>query len=221
MEHKDIQNYIFDFAFNQALGDATRRTDAASCKEAVLKSSENDSKPGVKELVRDYFDAIIEGKNHNFYKTAEEVVNCKVKNFTFGNAQKLINMTVKYMYAACYKDEELRKRFETSHCPMDSRMKDKVVKQYKKVIKDNDELSSALYYQQTDKNKKEVIKSKDWSKVSWSKIEQEDVRNYPSSNPYSRYQQMVCYLAKKIGISPLEYDFKEFEFYLDESKDSN
>lgn len=43
-------------------------------------------------------------------------------HFTFGNAQKLVNMTAKYMYLRSYGDSNERKLFKFCHCPMDGTM---------------------------------------------------------------------------------------------------
>ena len=43
-------------------------------------------------------------------------------HFTFGNAQKLVNMTAKYMYLRSYGDPNERKLFKFCHCPMDGTM---------------------------------------------------------------------------------------------------
>ena len=42
--------------------------------------------------------------------------------FSFGNAQKLINMTIKFVYGFCYHDGSLRQGFRFCHCPLDSFM---------------------------------------------------------------------------------------------------
>lgn len=44
------------------------------------------------------------------------------KGFSFGNAQKLINMTIKYFYIMTYRDESKRELFKNCHCPMDGNM---------------------------------------------------------------------------------------------------
>lgn len=40
-------------------------------------------------------------------------------NFTFGNAQKLINVMMKYFYGTTYTNVALRSNFQYCHCPMD------------------------------------------------------------------------------------------------------
>ena len=42
--------------------------------------------------------------------------------FTFGNAQKLVNMTAKYMFLRAYGDNGERSKFEGCDCPMDGVM---------------------------------------------------------------------------------------------------
>lgn len=50
--------------------------------------------------------------------------------FSFGNAQKLINMTIKHLYTLTYHDANLRDCFMNCHCPMDSIMLKKVYDAY-------------------------------------------------------------------------------------------
>ena len=44
----------------------------------------------------------------------------KVVEFSYGNAQKLVNMTAKYIYIATYFNDDYKDKFEKCHCPMDS-----------------------------------------------------------------------------------------------------
>ena len=52
------------------------------------------------------------------------VINKKIETngrsgqFTFGNAQKLINIVCKYFYIISYKDSSVREKFKYCHCPM-------------------------------------------------------------------------------------------------------
>lgn len=48
--------------------------------------------------------------------------------FSFGNAQKLINIVVKHVYTFCYQNHELRNGFRFCHCPLDSIMLNEVWK---------------------------------------------------------------------------------------------
>lgn len=201
MNWEELRDKVFEFAFNEALNDATRRTGAAS-KKVEFVAVENEKVYGeVKGLIKGYVDAIIEKQElWDFYEVEEKVEKCLKEHgfneFTFGNIQKLINMTMKYLYIACYSDKELRKRFNQCHCPMDRIMKDKVVKMYKECKDVDEEIVTITIGGET---------TKDWSKVSWSKITQDN------PDAYKKFQEMVKYLAGKYNISPLEFDFKEFK----------
>ena len=54
MEHGILKEWIFDFAFNEALVDATRRTAVAGNKELVRKTN-------AKAIVKTYVDNILAG----------------------------------------------------------------------------------------------------------------------------------------------------------------
>lgn len=59
--------------------------------------------------------------------TSKDAIICVLKEtshygFTFGNAQKLVNMAAKYFHLACYNDKGLRKNFRYCHCPVDNQM---------------------------------------------------------------------------------------------------
>lgn len=80
-------------------------------------------------LSGDFKDKDQEYHDQVFNKTAREI--CETINkanhtdkdtFSFGNAQKLINMTIKHLYSVCLFDSSLRENFRFCHCPMDSIM---------------------------------------------------------------------------------------------------
>ena len=197
MNWEIMRDKVFEFAFNEALNDATRRTAAASAKIEFVNDKEAYER--VKGCIRKYADAVLDRDNKikpDFYDVEKDVEGLlgKYAKFTFGNVQKLINMTMKYLYIACYCNENLRDEFKECHCPMDRIMKDRVVELCKK----DDAAKELLEY---EKDKK---KTKNWSDVSWSTISKEDY------GVYEAYQKMVKYLAKKDNLIPLEFDFKEF-----------
>lgn len=154
-----------------------------------------------KNIVRKYANDIINGKflDYNEYlKIADSLCtefkdyikksegSDKEPQFTFGNAQKLLNMTMKYLYIMCYNNNELRKNFKNCHCPMDRIMIDKVKKEFKNCSR---------------KEKEENIgefKDKPWSKLTF---EPEDI------NAYKQFQDTVKSLAAKQKLFPLEYDY--------------
>ena len=86
----NMDDAIFDFAFSMALGDATRR---------VAEDSDKDlGNDNVKNEVKKYVDTIIKGsKGVNFDSTVNNIQEFN-QGFTFGKIQKLINMTMKYLY---------------------------------------------------------------------------------------------------------------------------
>lgn len=211
----EIKNKIFEFAYSAALRDATlQKAYAVEKKEIPLE---------VKNIVRRYIDDILEDKKVCFEsvakdidnmidqtqgKSEEELSGCDLtKIFTFGNIQKLINMTAKYMFMACYADEKLAEKFKECHCPMDSIMIGIVKKKY-----DEEILQKGNGNPENTKIPVEDSKvSADWSKTKWSKIGFNDyggeIAPY-SYSVYTKFQAMVSELANSEGITPLEFDFK-------------
>ena len=113
------------------------------------------------------------------------------QEFTFGNTQKLINMTVKYIYISAYvqRCEEFRNLFADCHCPLDRRMAAVVGKEFDET---DDEAAQVIKEESSDIYKKI---NKD---ITWSKVDKET---------YNCYQQMVRLLAEKKNLIPIEYDF--------------
>ena len=191
---EQLSEKIFDFAYGCALPDATLQRAFKGKKSWIANVT------GAKEAVKEYIDFIIRTgpkspieHDNLFIKTAKTIctlINAQGKTmdfetdiFTFGNAQKLINMTVKHMYAVCYVKPELRTHFQFCHCPMDSIMIDKVWKEY---------------YKEAN-----TIRSDEFHK-SWSQ-EEFEAENLPER--YLAFQNGVRELANEKNIFPLEYDF--------------
>ena len=228
-----IKEKIFDFALGEALTDATNRVYSFLSKDEKngnLKQKDKDDKISARkhtiinasrDCIKDYITNVIATSGDEaitlddidclFYTTAITVcdninnINKELKNdtFTFGHAQKLINMTVKYLYIANYFTGHMLDKFKRFHCPMDSKMKDCVVQEYKKHLSSNPKGEN-------------LLNGISWSNVSWSKLNltknEEDKQKCPA---YDAYQKMVRYLAEntidedgnRIVLSPLEYDF--------------
>ena len=137
----------------------------------------------------------------DFYQTASKVKKAYIDNgaaaFTFGNAQKVLNMTVKYMYIAAYQKEihgDLHEKFKDCHCPMDSIMVERVIDGIK---------------EQTHLEEVQTILAghkKDWRgflRNPWSRMNtDEDIEQY------ELFQRLVKYLSGQAGRIPIEYDFK-------------
>ncbi len=115
-----IDDVIFDFAFSLALGDATRRV----AEDSDVNLGSND----VKEEVKTYAETIIKGnKGLDFESTVKNIQNIN-QDFTFGKIQKLINMTMKYLYIKYYDNPDVKKRYSLCDAPLDSLMRDFVYK---------------------------------------------------------------------------------------------
>jgi len=209
MEYKkrSINDYIFDFVYRSAMNDATMQNAYTGSKDELLKN------PKAKNIVRAYINSIFSSDaeqnvfNYDFYNIANELKNefIDYPDFTFGNIQKLINMTAKYFFISTY-NEENKNIFSKCHCPMDSIMIKAVVDKYKKLIKNDKEQSEKKLEYFCYEGKK----TKDWSKISWSKISDEKTKDRTSIDVYKNYQEMVNYLANK-RYMPLEMDFILYE----------
>ena len=118
-----------------------RKTGKESEKQAEndFEELKNNIKEYTKEPIKKYLESILGDKkadlNHCKYQCMLDVFNgvnnfnkqinekdSKHKGFTFGNIQKLVNMSAKYLYIACYANPEMRTRFVFCDCPMDSIM---------------------------------------------------------------------------------------------------
>lgn len=198
----NIKDKIFDFAYELAFRDATMRGAYKRQEEAEKMYSNTYDK--AKNTVKEYVDGVVEGKFPDFYEAAKKVKKCVADpEFRFGNIQKLLNMTIKYIYIGYYTNPEIRSNFKECHCPMDEIMLKKVVKDYKK-----------LENKKEDYFKYEIGEgkySRDFSEIYWSKIEfDDDLKNKYSRKIYDNYQEMVRALAKEKDLIPIEYDFKEW-----------
>ena len=210
METINIKDKIFDFAYELAFRDATMRKayqleESEEIEPDAYKNAKAEIKGKAKAVVREYVDEVVDGNKPDFYECARKVNECVADpEFRFGNIQKLINMTIKYIYIGCYIKPEIRSNFAGCHCPMDGIMLAKVVKAYKELPNKNEDY---LKYEVG-----EGKYSRDFSKISWSKIEfDEELKNEHSRKIYDNYQAMVKELAKEKGIIPIEIDFSEWE----------
>lgn len=194
MEQKiEVDKLIFDFVYELALRDAVMRTAYLGDKSELRKNEY------AKNIVRDYADDIINKKSFDYYDIAKKLCDefNSEKNsdhqFTFGNAQKLLNMTIKYLYIMCYKNSNVRECFKKCHCPMDGIMIDKVINE----LKDLKKIGDAQVQEHTKRGYIGFLKSKSWSRLSFR----------DDKAIYEQFQKSVKFLADKQGLSPLEYDY--------------
>ena len=223
MDTTERSNYLFDLAYRNAMGDATRRTNVEAGSKKIFLDTNKPNSRKAKNLIREYIDENFKGEHICFYETASSVVKLlsfiddKNTFFDFGNAQKLINMTAKYLFIMLYNsdDIDLRSKFTHFHCPMDRIMINTVTRKYSKYLnsisnakeKENKEKNLYIKVAENGKPCKESTGecSKKWGKVAWSDL------NEDTKYVYEKYQKMVCILCKeaeKEAIIPLEFDLK-------------
>lgn len=177
---------IFDFVYEMAMRDATMRTAFLGDRKNIRQNLQ------AKNAVHRYIDNILSGNEYDFYETESVVENALSKyGFSFGNCQKLINMTAKYFYIASYGNEAVRKNFEKCHCPMDSVMIKNAVSFYSQ--KKDDKVCGDA------KGVKKAL-----ANVSWSRLTR-DQGNAPYQ--YELFQKVIANLAKEDDMTPLEYDY--------------
>ena len=212
-----VDDKIFDFIYTIAMRDATLqkayeligyKTSKGAKKPDDYKKEELLQNSTAKDIIREYIDNIIAGNNPNFYdveKDVEKSFDSFIKgkkylsSFTFGNCQKLINMTVKYFYIVTYSDPAIRSHFNDCHCPMDKIMIERVISELDKANVTLDDINNKNRLNIEIPKKKKI--SKGYLRNSWSKIEQKDHKQY------DLFQAAVKDLAKQKGVSPIEYDY--------------
>ena len=196
----NMDKAIFEFAYRMALDDATGQQAYKGRGEGSKTKLRECAK--AKQAVKEYIEAIFASDGQpDFEKTVAEVEEAFEAHlteegdgvFTFGNAQKLVNMAAKYMFMATYDRPELRTQFAPCHCPMDSIMVDKIVAQVKeKELEDELGLKRGWV----------GCLRKPWSKIT------DDTREQ-----YDLFQKLVSNLCSREDprISPVEFDFKNWQ----------
>ena len=223
MTNVNIDELIFDFAYELAMRDATMRTaftgesiyallgkddPSASKQDNDRKTTQDtiDIANEAKGAVKEYTDAILGGfgseEEHDvtFYEAAKKITEAfqscvptdemleaypenkreakrLEKTFTFGNAQKLLNMTAKYIFISTYRHPCLREKFNFCHCPMDGRMMKKAG------------LNGQIA----------------WSKLEWTPGKEGAKDGAPKE--YRTFQAKIKKLADEQGFNSIEYDF--------------
>ena len=204
-EEKEMSEKVLGFICGCAMHDAIMQQ-AFKGKKAwigkeIAKLTENHaySKYVYSVLSGDFKDKGQENHDRVFNETAREICGTINKanptdkeTFSFGNAQKLINMTIKHLYSICLFDSRLRENFRFCHCPMDSIMLDKVWKKYKKY---------------GNKKRQELLGGtsdtfhKSWGNENWS---ESNTTQCPER--YRKFQEAVRDIVGK-DVYPIEYDY--------------
>lgn len=186
-----LPEYIFDFIYGEAMNDATRRTNAASIKNTDL------DRTALKGRVKKYVESLINGENPNFCDWVEGTENilkkAGINEFTFGNIQKLVNMTIKYLYVRYYDNEEIKSRLKLCDAPMDRIMVCFVYESY------------YVVQGTTSKEKRNIEKPGFEIDCAWS--------NLTNNCEYNAFQKAIDIIIekKKLDISRIEFDYMYWE----------
>ena len=211
MDHTD--EAIFEFAYRMALDDAIGQRAYISRGEGSKTKLRKLNEP--KQVVKKYIEAIFNSDSQpEFEETIAEVEKTFKQylngeddgEFTFGNAQKLVNMTAKYMFIATFERPELRRRFEKCHCPMDSIVVGEVIKQMKGNMPAEGPLVEKLQRKYECRDKK-LSKWTVYLKQPWSSMTEDD------REQYDLFQELVRYLCgvDDSKLSPIEFDFRTWQ----------
>ena len=187
----NVDDKIFDFAYKMAFHDATmrnafpRREDEKN-DDNKLKLRKEEIKKRSKSIVQDYIDAIMKADGQDKLNPLEVIKSLcdeenTAKGFTFGNAQKLVNMTAKYMFLSTYGNPEMRGLFKNCHCPMDGMMMERL----------------------REKQERYALKLEKFE-IPWSRLEKDDDK---SMKEYERFQKYISQIAEQEKIYPIEVDF--------------
>lgn len=201
-----LDDKVFEFAYRMALDDATRqnayRGRGKNSKTVLRKCTEARSR------VKSYIDDVIAGKRPEFEKAERDIEEAFERfslkdpgvRFTFGNAQKLLNMTSKYMFMATYDRPKLRDNFKCCHCPMDSIMVEAAISRVNNGDVDFNEIKNEVI-----RNKLKQRGWKGYLRKSWSMLERSSEGVLPEQ--YVAFQEIISILARREGLSPIAYDF--------------
>lgn len=210
-----IDEKVFIFIYGCALRDAILQKSYVGKRTWI-----GSDVPEAQGYVKDYINRVLMGdfrkddetvkKDHDkaFLETAINVCNAingytkKPRGagmFSFGNAQKLINMTVKHVYAHTYSihtvgHSSIRECFRYCHCPMDSIMLSTIWKEYREIF---------------DLSKRKILGSdfcKAWGNENF---EADTFGKAILPTRYVNFQKAILEIIAKDGgnIFPIEYDY--------------
>ena len=212
-KQQTVSNAAFDFAYDMALRDATLRAASTGIPLDELRKV-----PDARTVVKGHIEWLLEEVRTNysevFLVTAKDLEEAFHDNsvppnhFTFGNAQKVISMTAKYLYVGAQYSPDMRSRFSVCHCPMDSVMIEFVASFLNSgsisTLEPNEketltEFKNA-YMRSISRgvNKGKLI----WDGPSWSTMTSDD------ENKYKHFQAVIRIIGRHRTpqLSPLEVD---------------
>ncbi len=197
----DINDEIFTFIYTVAMRDAVIQLAYKGEKKPLMKSE-------ILNLLKGEVECLIDKVLNDKYRsqsTYDEDFLCATINmskyindrkgneeFTFGNAQKFLNIFFKYLYIISYKNSGIKKNFRFCHCPMDQ------------------QLLKSIWDSRADIDGDIKLRKRNYFLKSWGKenfeIDENGSKTFPKR--YILFQQAVRCLASKDGITPLEYDYR-------------
>lgn len=193
----DLDKNIFGFIFNESMDEAVNQKAYKGKKKQLKNLCDYESlEDELSKIIRNVLNGNYERQEVYDAGFIETTINiCNIINqkegnnkFTFGNAQKLINMMMKYFYITCYGNKAAKDKFKFCHCPMDQQLLKKVW-----------DVRVNLRH----KHNIELGKYVDFMK-SWGN---EDFKDCSYPDRYILFQEAVRVLAQEKGISPLEFDY--------------
>lgn len=200
-DNKDDQ--IMRLIFSDAVGYATLRL-AFRGEKAWMKSKSvyeeikdlfinicMNTMIGKYENQEDYDKVLLETSQEicNYYNNSSRIGNTK---FTFGNAQKMLNIMMKYLYIWSLGDEDRKECFKYCHCPMDQRMLEFVWSRRGEL----------------DKQLRDKFGKREEFLKSWGDEDYENDDTFPQR--YDLFQEAVRMLCED-GESPLEFDYRNWK----------
>lgn len=205
MRDNIVDNKIYDFCFDIALHDATLQAAYMDTLDSLISIYEY-----LKSETKDYINCIM-NTNKSIDSIITSEVICKIYNseklksfnserdgrqqFKYGNIQKLVNMTAKYMYISSYNNIHMKNRFKNCDCPIDSIISKKI---YDKCVEENLKFQDKEHFPKEYTNTKKNIRSFFYY-LSFSKLSESD---------YLFCQEMLRDYCELKKISPLEFDYK-------------
>lgn len=194
----NLDDRIFRFIYVGAMRDAVIQLAYEGPKKwlmesEVLEALQGEIKPLIDKVLRNEYATQNEYDEDFLHTTINicEYVNDKAKNnnFTFGNAQKLVNIMLKYFYIISYKNDVLKGSFRFCHCPMDQ------------------QLLESVWNNRRNIDCVKTLGKRDYFLKSWGhedfEMDENGKKTYPKR--YILFQQAVRCIAK--NINSLEYDY--------------
>lgn len=197
----NLNDKIFEFIYTVAMRDAVIQLAFNGEKKPLMKSE-------ILNFLKGEMECLIDNVLNDRYRTQNtydedflcttisisKYINDKIRNeeFTFGNAQKFLNMFFKYLYIISYKNDCLKQNFRFCHCPMDR------------------QLLENIWMKRKDSNITEIgLGKRDDFLKSWGnekfEIDENGIKTFPKR--YMLFQQAVRCAASIEGINSIEYDY--------------